>query len=49
MVFLINWVDILMEFKKLHKYSQELILSNKKNEKKYSSVEKKYKKIPKET
>ena len=35
-------------FKKLHKYSQELILSNKKNEKKYSSVEKKYKKIKKE-
>ncbi|SVB46144.1 uncharacterized protein METZ01_LOCUS198998, partial [marine metagenome] len=35
-------------FKKLQKYSQELILVNKKNEKKYSSVEKKYKKIQKE-
>ena len=35
-------------FKKLQKYSQELILLNKKNEKKYSSVEKKYKKIQKE-
>ncbi len=35
-------------FKKLQKYSKELILVNKKNEKKYISVEKKYKKIQKE-
>jgi len=35
-------------FKKLQKYNQELILVNKKNEKKYSSVKKKYKKIQKE-
>ena len=35
-------------FKKLQKYSQELVLISKKNEKKYLSVEKKYKKIQKE-
>jgi len=34
-------------FKKLQKYSQELNLANKKNEKNYTSVEKKYKKIQK--
>ena len=40
--------EITKLFKKLQKYSQELILVNKKNEKKYLSVEKKYKKIQKE-
>lgn len=40
--------EITKLFKKLQKYSQELILINKKNEKKYLSVEKKYKKIQKE-
>ncbi len=40
--------EITKLFKKLQKYSQELILTNKKDEKKYSSVEKKYKKIQKE-
>ena len=40
--------EITKLFKKLQKYSQDLILVNKKNEKKYSSIEKKYKKIQKE-
>ena len=40
--------EITKLFKKLHKYSQELILINKKDERKYLSVEKKYKKIQKE-
>ncbi len=40
--------DITKLFKKLQKYSQDLIETNKKNEKLYSSIEKKYKKIQKE-
>ena len=40
--------DITKLFKKLQKYSQDLIDTNKKNEKSYSSIEKKYKKIQKE-
>ena len=40
--------EITKLFKKLQKYSQDLILVNKKDEKKYLSVEKKYKKIQKE-
>jgi len=40
--------EITKQFKKLQKYSQELILSNKKNETKYAVLEKRYKKIQKE-
>ena len=40
--------EITKLFKKLQKYSLDLILVNKKNEKKYSLAEKKYKKIQKE-
>ena len=40
--------EITKLFKKLHKYSQELIENDKKNENKYQSIEKKYKKIQKE-
>ncbi len=40
--------EITKLFKKLHKYSQELITTDKKNQNKYLSIEKKYKKIQKE-
>ena len=40
--------DITKLFKKLQKYSQDLINANKKNESQYSLLEKKYKKVQKE-
>ena len=40
--------EITKQFKKLQKYSQDLITADKKNENKYASLEKKYKKIQKE-
>jgi len=40
--------EITKQFKKLQKYSQDLIAADKKNATKYSSLEKKYKKIQKE-
>ena len=40
--------EITKLFKKLQKYSQDLILADKKNETQYNSLEKKYKKIQKE-
>ena len=43
-----DFSEITKLFKKLQKYRGDLSLVNKKNEKKYSSVEKKYKKIQKE-
>jgi len=43
-----DFSEITKLFKKLHKYSEDLILVNKKNEKKYSSIKKKYNKIQKE-
>ena len=39
---------ITKQFKKLQKYSQELIIADKKNENNYNALEKKYKKIQKE-
>ena len=40
--------EITKLFKKLQKYSQELVSADKKNENQYKSLEKKYKKIQKE-
>ncbi|MFL2510343.1 MAG: RNA polymerase sigma factor RpoD [Alphaproteobacteria bacterium] len=40
--------EITKLFKKLQKYSQELVVADKKNENQYKSLEKKYKKIQKE-